>query len=408
MAPEMILVKLDRKSYTPIYEQIVQEIRRMIESETLAVGTKLPPSREMAVRLGVNRSTVYRAYEELLALGYVQSSPSSYTTVRDKPKTTICEPKLDRGSLDWEKLSNSPSRTVFEISRKYSPHLDENSHPDVINLSFIQVDPRVYPTEEVRKCINRVLAVSGPKVFEYGEPEGYKPLREYIAHRLQNHGISVSPSEVLITNGAQHGLELVLKLLTRPGSKIIVESPTYSDFIPLLKYYQIHIVEVPIRTNGMDLKQVREVLREDSPALVYTIPNFQNPTGLTMSQAHREGLLRLCQGRGVPLVEDGFEEEMKYCGNVALPIKSMDRHNIVIYVGTFSKVLFPGMRIGWIAAQMECIERLAALKRFSDLSTSTLAQAAMDAFCREGRYDNHLRKMHRLYRKRMRAALNAM
>jgi DNA-binding transcriptional MocR family regulator len=188
----------------------------------------------------------------------------------------------------------------------------------------------------------------------------------------------------------------------------VVESPTYGTFIPLLKYYQIETVEIPLRIGGMDLKQLREVLQKDKPAFVYTIPNFQNPTGLTSSQAHREMLLKLCEEYRIPLVEDGFEEEMKYCGNVALPIKSMDKHNVVIYVGTFSKVLFPGMRIGWIAAERECVERLTALKRFSDLSSSVLVQAVVETFCRGGHYDRHLRKMHRLYRKRMRVALDSM
>ena len=189
---------------------------------------------------------------------------------------------------------------------------------------------------------------------------------------------------------------------------MVIESPTYANIIPLLKYYQTEIIEIPIHETGIDLIQLREVMEKSKPALVYTIPNFQNPTGLTSSQAHREALLRLCEQFRVPLVEDGFEEEMKYCGNVALPIKSMDKHNIVIYIGTFSKVLFPGLRIGWVAAHKECIGRLTALKRFSDLTSSLLAHAVVEAFCREGHYDIHLRKMHRLYRKRMRVALRAM
>jgi len=408
MAPEMILVKLDRKSATPVYDQIVQGIRRMVESDLLAVGTKLPATREMAAHLGVNRSTVFRAYQELLALGYLESRPGSYTTVRDKPKTTVCEPIRERGLLNWERLSNPASQTVYGIYCQYSPELDAARHVDVINLSPLEVDPRLFPVEEVRRCVNRVLVDEGPKALEYGEHAGYRPLREYLAHRMQIHGVSISADEVLITNGSHQGLDLILRLLTRPGSKVVVESPTYGNFLPLLNYFQVEIVEIPLRDGGIDLKQLAEVLRKAKPAFVYTIPNFQNPTGLTSPQAHREMLLKHCEEHRVPLVEDGFEEEMKYCGNVALPIKSMDKHNVVIYIGTFSKVLFPGMRIGWIAAQKECIERLTALKRFSDLSSSVLTQAVANAFCREGYYDRHLRKMHRLYRKRMRVAFNAM
>jgi len=202
MSAEMILVKLDRESPAPIYQQIVEEIRRMVESDTLAIGTKLPPTREMATRLGVNRSTVFRAYQELLALGYVDSRPGSYTTVRDKPKTTVCESNQTDGLLNWGKLSNPQSQEVYEIFKRYSPEPDAATKSDVINLTPLEIDPRVLPVEEVRKCMNRVLAQQGAMVLEYGEHAGYTPLREYIAHRLQVHGICVSASEILITNGS--------------------------------------------------------------------------------------------------------------------------------------------------------------------------------------------------------------
>jgi DNA-binding transcriptional MocR family regulator len=138
------------------------------------------------------------------------------------------------------------------------------------------------------------------------------------------------------------------------------------------------------------------------------MPNFHNPTGITTTQSHREALLSLCETHNIPIVEDGFEEEMKYFGKVPPPIKSMDKKNICVYLGTFSKVLFPGIRIGWIAAEKECITRLVAIKRFSDLTTSFLLQAAINEFCQQGYYDIHIKRMHRIYRKRMQAAQTAI
>jgi DNA-binding transcriptional MocR family regulator len=154
----------------------------------------------------------------------------------------------------------------------------------------------------------------------------------------------------------------------------------------------------------MDLSHLIEMIKKERPILIYTMPNFQNPSGVSTSQAHREQLLSLCEKHRIPILEDGFEEEMKYFGRVVLPIKSMDRHQIVVYCGTFSKVLFPGIRIGWIAAERECIEHLTALRRFSELSPSMILQAALDEFCRSGCYDRHISKMHRVYRKRMQTA----
>jgi len=149
-------------------------------------------------------------------------------------------------------------------------------------------------------------------------------------------------------------------------------------------------------------------LRKEKPALVYTMPTFHNPTGVSTDQAHRERLLSICEGHRIPVLEDAFEEEMKYFGKTTLPIKSMDKHQIVIYCGTFSKVLFPGVRIGWIAAERECIERLVAIRCFSDLAPNMILQAAMDEFCRNGYYDRHINRMHRTYRRRMQAAVRAL
>lgn len=159
-----------------------------------------------------------------------------------------------------------------------------------------------------------------------------------------------------------------------------IESPTYNKIIPLLRFVGLKPLEVPIERDGMNLDILEQYLKNEKPVLVYTMPNFQNPTGISTSQTHREQLLSLCDGYRVPLLEDGFEEEMKYFGKAILPIKSMDKHHLVIYAGT-PKVLFPGVRIGWIAAEEECIERLLAIRSFSDLSSSMILQAGIYEFC---------------------------
>jgi DNA-binding transcriptional MocR family regulator len=404
----MILFKVDHRSIVPIYQQIVQHIRVLVETAALSVGTKLPATRALAAQLGVDRSTVFRAYQELLALGYLESRPGSYTTVQDKPRTTTLERTFQNSSLHWSRISNTASQEVFETYSSYAPELDPDKHPDVLNLTTLQIDPRLFPLQEIRKCTNQAIAKEGTRMLQYGPLAGHGPLREYIAHRLQLHGISSSKEEILITNGSQHGLELILKLLSVPGSLVAIESPTYAAFIPLLRYFKVELVQIPFLQGGMDLNRLEQFMQKRKFAFIYTIPNFQNPTGFTSSQEHRERLLHLCERYSVPLVEDGFEEELKYSGNVAMPIKSMDKHHVVLYVGTFSKVLFPGLRIGWIAAHEECIQRLASLKRFSDLTSSMFTQVILTTFCKGGYYDRHLKKMHSVYRKRMSVALDSM
>ena len=256
--------------------------------------------------------------------------------------------------------------------------------------------------------MNHVLVSEGVDLLQYGSPLGYGPLREFIAEQMRLHSISISADEIMITIGAQNAIELLLKLLARPGVGVAFETPTYARAIDIFKLSNVKMIGVSMNRDGMDLDQLENFLSQESPVMIYTIPNFHNPTGITTKQSHRERLLRICERYEVPLVEDGFEEEMKYFGKAVLPIKSMDHLGVVIYIGTFSKILFPGLRIGWIAADKVCIDRLVPIQRASILSGNLLDQAALDRFCRLGYYDLHIKRMHRIYRKRMQTALKAI
>ncbi len=278
----------------------------------------------------------------------------------------------------------------------------------MVDFARLAPDRSLAPNEDFRRCLKAVMVERGTDLLDYGEPAGYRPLRETVARRLRTHGVTVSADEVVMTSGAQQAIDLVLRLLTRPGDRIAVEAPTYALALALFRLHGLELQGIPMRPDGMDLDLLRKRLRRRPPTLVYTIPNFQNPTGITSDQAHRERLLELCEACRVPILEDGFEEEMKYFGKAVLPIKSMDARGIVLYVGTLSKVVFPGLRIGWIAAPRECVERLLAIQRVSSIAGNTPAQAAIDRFCALGLYEAHLRRIHKVYRKRMQAALHAL
>lgn len=409
---DMMLLKIDKINPTPVYLQIVKQVREMIEKEALKAGDNMPSTRALAERLGIHRTTVYKAYEELWALGYIESTPGSYTKIRKRNKLARTEDKKPSGIIDWSAASNAGSVIINGEYNKFHPETNSHSaafHPDTIDLSRFDLDQTLFPVEDFRKCMNRILAEKGESLLNYGAREGYRSLREYIANRLQIHEVDISADEILITNGSQNGIDLVLKLLAEPGKRIYIESPTYSAVLPLLKYYRLDIAGIPMKEDGMDLDYLADRFEKDgNNGFLYTIPNFQNPTGITTCQNHREALLKLCESHKLPIIEDGFEEEMKYYGKVSLPIKSMDKNNIVIYLGTFSKVLFPGVRIGWIAAEKNCISRITAIKRFSELSSSPVIQAAVHEFCKEGLYDLHIKKMHRIFRKRMQATISAL
>jgi len=256
--------------------------------------------------------------------------------------------------------------------------------------------------------LNETLRENDGDILLYGDSMGYKPLREFIAHQMQLNAVHVNSSEIIITNGAQNALELLLKLFIEPNSEVIIETPAYSAIIPLLKYYHAKILEIPIKEDGLDLDILESTLANHQAKLLYTMPNFQNPTGITSSQAHRERLLEICEKYQIPIIEDGFVEEMKYFGKNILPIKSMDKSGLVFYVGTFSKVLFPGLRLGWIASNVYCTDRFSEIKKASEISGNMLIQTALELFCSKGLYEMQLKRIHKVYRKRMNIALKTL
>lgn len=403
----MMLLNLDNDSSKPKYQQIIDQIREKIASNSLLPGEKLPSTRQLALTLDVHRSTVSTAYQELWALGYIDFRPGACPRVRKRARMVSASSECRESLIDWSQFASPAGNKILDVYREFSSKVT-TKNPDVIDFSSLNIDSRLFPVENLATCLNKVVKDQGNHLLSYGNHKGYLPLRNVIAHRLQHHGISVSAEQILITNGSQQAIDLVLRMIAAPGKSVAFEVPTYDCMLPLLHFHRLKPVEIPMNHEGMDLKQLEKVLRKEPPAVIYTMPTFHNPTGISTSQSHREQLLSLCETYRIPLLEDGFEEEMKYFGRVILPIKSMDKHQLVIYCGTFSKVLFPGIRIGWVAAGNECIERLTAIRRFSEVSSNTLMQAAIHEFCAQHFYDRHIAKMHRIYRKRMQTAIHAL
>jgi len=405
----MLLLTLDPTSSAPAYRQICDRIVALVDEGALQPGDRLPPTRALAESIGVHRSTVVRAYDEIRALGYLESRSGSYSTVRRRARppatTTTSDGRGQRALVDWLGLSTEPVRaTHMAESQPIRPDLPI----DAVDFERLAADPTLAPADDLRRCLKSVLMRSGPAALDYADPAGWAPLRKTISTRLQSHGVAVSAEEILITSGAQHALDLTLRMLTRPGDRVVVEAPTYGMAHALLRLHGLAPVEIPMRDDGMDLDALERVLGQTSVKLVYTMPNFHNPTGVTTDQAHRERLLAMCERQRVPVLEDGFEEEMKYFGKAVLPIKSIDARGVVLYVGTLSKVVFPGLRVGWIAAPREAISLLTSIQHASCLAANTLAQAAAERFFHRGEFESYLRRIHRIYRRRMLAMLDGL
>lgn len=294
--------------------------------------------------------------------------------------------------------------------------LGESSHPEpgnAISLDSGYAFPGIFP--DLRTAAERALTTHCGESLQYGRPLGLPPLREWIAGFLKEDGVALAPEEIVIVNGAKNGLDLLCRLFTEEGDAVVVTAPTYFTAIPILRSFGLEFVDVPQDDEGMDVEALSAMLLERNrqgrkqPKFVYDIPDFHNPTGITMSRRRREDLLALASTFEIPVIEDSPYRKLRFEGDAIPSLKALDRNGIVFALGTFSKLLAPGLRIGWIGASKAMVERIARLK--SDGGTSPLVQRIVLEFCKDGGMEAHLegaRAAYALHRDVMSAALNEL
>lgn len=396
-------IPINRTSSAPLYQQIEGWLRENILSGSLPPGTRLPASRALAGELGVSRITVQNAYANLESDGLIETREGSGTYVAPPvaaPFATRVEEETQWPLWQVEAVEDSPSEEYFV------PPVSERH--DLISFTGVG-DPRQFPLKDFAKSLQEILRRDGTGALEYGSfDRGYPPLCETIVHVLASQGIQARPADVLVTSGSQQGLALVCQLLLNPGDVVLVEKPTYNLALELFRTLKLKVVGLPVDESGMRVDLLEPLLQQHHPRLIYTIPNFQNPSGVCLSYARRRQLLALADRYNVPVLEDDFAGDLRYEGRSQPAIKALDHAGRVIYVGTFSKMLMPGLRVGYLLASGPIRDRLAQQKRALDLSTSPLIQRTLDRYVTLGRYQAHLRRSTRLNRIRRDCMLSAI
>lgn len=291
--------------------------------------------------------------------------------------------------------------------------------PDIISFAGGMPAPELFPVERIKEATLRVLSEQGSQALQYGVTEGYPPLREMIIRHMHRYGIHASLENVLITAGSQQALDLIGKILINKGSRIVVEEPTYLGAIQAWNAYQPDYVGVPTDDDGMCTDELEKVLQEDDITFIYALPNFQNPSGITMSNARRKELVRLSNHFGVPIIEDDPYGQLRYEGEHEIPLIAIDAQNVggnedsfitgnVVYMSTFSKTLCPGFRVAWVVGPEDVILRLVQAKQGADLHTGTLAQMVAYETARGGFLDEHVEQLREAYRQRRDLMLGLM
>jgi DNA-binding transcriptional MocR family regulator len=402
-----MLLKINRRSSITVFEQIFSQITRLINNGTLEAGARLPSTRDLAKTTGVNRTTIIRVYEELWVQGYIESTPGSYTLVRKRKPIVFMETGEDLPGSKGANLYNDSLGLKYDLLMHY---LENGDKIEKGKINFLQLSPdtRLIDRNHINASIKDALSVTETNRFGFSHARGYQPLRQEILRHMKLHDIHADDKNILVTNGSLQSLQLIFQVFSKPGDYIVVEDPTYSIILLFIQIYKLRVIGIPITDEGMDLKILEKELHKNPVRFVYTMPTYQNPTGTLMPQNKREELLLLCEKKDCIIIEDGIEEELKYYGKTHLPVKTIDRNGQVIYLGSFTKILAPGLRIGWIIATPECIKKLTVLKSIIDISSGTINQIILYNFFNRGAYELHLRKTIRVFRKRMKIAINSI
>jgi len=295
------------------------------------------------------------------------------------------------------KMKSSAIREILKITER----------PEIISFAGGLPAPELFPIEEIKEACINVLEKNGDKALQYSLTMGYPPLRKFLADRLSKGSTKLDEENIMVTCGSQQGLDLVGKVFIDPGSFLVVEDPTYLGALQAFNAYGPHYTTVDMDQDGMRIDQVSEAIKKTKPRFIYVVPNFQNPSGITMSYERRKMLVDLAQEYYVPIIDDNPYGELRYRGEDVPSLKSLGGE-LVIQLGTFSKIILPGMRLAWIAASKEVMGVFERMKQGTDLQTSTFAQYVIYEYLKNGKLDQHIEKIKEAYAIRMKVMLDAL
>ena len=396
-------IELNGGDGRPLYLQLRDALRARLLGGAFAPGQRLPSSRELSALLHVSRNTVDEAYRMLEGEGLVRIVRGQGAFAAQRARL---EPDGAGCAFDWDSRISSGARDYADF-REHEGRVDLGSR-QVISFSSLAPDYHAFENDAFRRALNTVMVDEGAVLLAYGYTRGYEPLRQYVRQYLTGKGLRMDGQEVLIVNGFRQGAGLVVETLVDAGQAVAVEAPTYNGFLGILRARGAQAVPIPCDAEGMLPDELERAIVEQDVRLVYLIPTYHNPTGRNMSLRRRQQVLDVCRKHGVPILEDGFNEELRFRGECHPAIKALEGSGNVVYAGSFSKVLFPGIRVGWVVADRALVRYLTHEKYNQDIHTPPLLQAALRQFCLEGHLDRHIKRTRGLYRERLDALYDAL
>ena len=370
---------IDKNSSIPLYIQVYNNIKKMIESEELKGGEKLPSIRTLAKKLNVNNITIVNAYNLLEKEGYIFSVKGSGTYVR-------------YGNYDVSQYLED-NRDVQMMAEGVLP-----ISKDCINFASVSPTPELFPIEEFKQSLIEVLDRDKGNAFVYPEINGYEAFRASISSFLnKSYNMNVDKNQVVVISGGQQGIDIITKTLICPGDYIFVENPTYSTAIASFKSRGAKIIGIPILEDGIQIDVLDEYAKKYKPKFLYMMTNYQSPTTYSYSEKKKKELIRLSEKYNFYVIEDDFLTDLNYDNKKKEPLKSIDNLDKVIYIKSFSKIFMPGLRIGFMMVPKDLLTSIIKAKHTSDISSSGFLQRAFDLYLRKGYWQKHMENIKRVY-----------
>ena len=400
------LIDLDRDGELSLTEQIAAVFTDAIDSGELAPGERLPPTRELAERAGINHLTAVRAYKRLRDLGLVTAQVGRGTFVRDTPQPAAGIASLPGTSWQSYVLPEWPEtygdRVIAEMFRRAG-----DKGGDVIPLSVGFPSRRLYPEEEIAAATAAVMGRGAGRILDYAEIAGETELRIELAKLLRARGAGDTPEELVVTNGARQALTLVARALLQPGDAVACEAPSFWGLLDSIRAVGARPLAVPVDERGLDVDALETVIARHEVKAIALQPRSHNPTGVDLAPERRERLLDLARRNGIFIIEDGIYGEHNLEGEPLAPLRADDPAHVV-YVDSLSKTVGGGLRVGWVAASGPIRERVIAEKQRDDIHSPTITQLVAAEYLRSGAYEVLLERSRAFYRERRDVLVEAL
>ena len=391
-----IILSLNPNNSIPLYRQIYNQIREKILSGDLPAGTPLPASRSLAGEYHIARVTVTTAYEQLQAEGFITAQVGAGTCVADQLPVPH-EPAVFRPSFSKWGKGVASSVQITEETTAARPEID---------FGFGRSFPHIFPYDIWRRLLARYLSTDDTMLSRYGSVAGFDPLRSAVADYLRRmRGVNCTTEQIVIVSGIQQALDILARLLLEPGNEVLVETPGYPDALKLFRLHQATLTALPVDHDGFP---VEKIPKNSQARFAFVTPSNQFPRGGTMPLERRLALLQWAQEHSALILEDDYDGELRYTDHPLAALQGLDQDGRVVYLGTFSKVLFPALRLGYVALPPVLLAPFLQAKQLVDRGAPTLTQAAVADFITEGHFERHLRRLRKAYGRRRKVLVRAL